>query len=192
MDVADLLKAMQFTLRAPRQGARMVMDWQLGTRDGWLALALFAIISTLLAKFLMTLVPDGAEPQMAALLNNPFEFAALQFAGLGIVALALLGVGRLAGGRGSLAETLSVIGWLQAILLLIQFAEILSLMILPLLTFFIGIAGLVMSLWLFTNFTAELHGFRSLWRTFAGIIATFIVLVVALSLILIFVFGIGV
>lgn len=192
MNLSDIVKAMQFTLSAPRQGARLVMNWKISTTEGWLALALAAIISTLLAELLSQLIPGQIEPAMAAVLSTPMEFAALQFLGLSLITLIMFAFGRQFGGKGSFAETVSVVAWLQAILLVIQTAQIVTLLVLPVLSFFIGIGGLALTIWLVVNFAAELHGFRSLLKTFIGMIAAFIIVVIVLSLILIFVFGIGV
>ena len=55
-----------------------------------------------------------------------------------------------------------------------------------------GSSGLVLFLWLLTNFVAELHGFRSLLAVFGGIVARLIAdrrSVLAILLLLILAFG---
>lgn len=187
----DFMNTVRLTLRDPRQGARVVMGWPLSLGELWLVLALMAVLSALLAELLVGLTQGEVEPAMAALMASPLSFAALQFAGLGLLTLMLFALGLPFGGTGRFREALAVVGWLQTLLLALQVAQIVAVMVLPVLTLFIAVGGLVLTLWLMTSFTAELHGFPSLLWTFVRIVSAFVVVVIALTIGLILVFGVG-
>jgi uncharacterized membrane protein len=55
----------------------------------------------------------------------------------------------------------------------------------------ISLVSLVLFFWLLTSFIAELHGFASLGWTFAGMIGAFFGMTLALSVILVLLFGLG-
>ena len=188
---SDIINAMRLTLREPRRAARVVIGWPLSTGERWTILALMAVGSTLSAELFVTLSPESAEPAMMVILANPFVFAAMQFGGLAVMASLIFAVGRQFGGLGSFAGALSIMGLIQAVLFVLQLAQIIALAILPPLAVVIGLASLVLTLVLMPNFIAELHGFRSAFLTFLGMIGAMVGLVVVLSLILIFVFGVG-
>ena len=187
----DLVQTARLTLTDPRQGARVVMGWPLTLAELWAVLALMAVLSALLAEVLVGTTPEGVDPAMAALLASPVRFAALQFVGLGLLTGLLFALGRPFGGTGRFREALALVGWLQTILLALQIAQIVAILVLPFLALLIVVASVVATLWLLTNFTAELHGFRSLFLTLIGIIAAFMALIVAMSIALIVFFGVG-
>ena len=188
---SDIINAMRLTLREPRRAARVVIGWPLSTGERWTILALMAVGSTLSAELFVTLSPENAEPAMIVILANPVVFAAMQFGGLAVMASLIFAVGRQFGGLGSFAGALSIMGLIQAVLFVLQLAQIIALAILPPLAVVIGLASLVLTLVLMPNLIAELHGFRSAFLTFLGMIGAMVGLVVVLSLILIFVFGVG-
>ena len=109
-----------------------------------------------------------------------------------MLALALYWMGRFRGGRGSFADSLSVLVWFQIIMLFVQIAQILVLIVLPPLADVALLAGMVLFFWLLTNFIAELHGFSSLWLTFAGLLAGLAALFVALAIILVLIIALTV
>ena len=55
---------------------------------------------------------------------------------------------------------------------------------LPPLAGLLEIASVVIFLWLLTNFVAELHGFQSVWKVLAGVLLTFVVMVIVLTVLL--------
>lgn len=188
---AAIINTLRLTLRSPRQAARVVMGWPLALGERWTILALMAVASTLSATVFVTLAPESADPAMTMILANPVIFAAMQFGGLAVMAGLIFAVGRQFGGIGSFAEGLAIVGWIQVILFTLQLAQIVALILLPPLAVLIGLASLALTLWLLPSFIAELHGFRSAILTFLGMVAAMFALVVVLSLILIFVFGLG-
>ena len=187
----DLIATFGLTLRQPRQAARRVIGWPLASGERWAILALMAVGSTLSAEVFVALAPDSCDPSMALILGIPFAFAALQLAGLAVMTGLIVTLGRQFGGTGSFHGGLAIMGWMQAILLVLQMAQVLALVLVPSLAVVIGLGSLVLTLWLMPNFIAELHGFRSAFLTLLGMIATLFALVLILSLVLIFAFGLG-
>lgn len=187
----DIWHTARLTLRDPKRGVRIVMGWPLTTGDLWLVLALLATLSTLLAEAMVALSAGEVDPAMAVMLAAPLGFAALQFAGLGVMAVLLFALGRPFGGTGQFPEALAAVGWLQCILLVVQIVQIIAILVLPVFALLIAVGSLGLAIWLLTNFTAELHGFRSLFLTLLAIIAAFIGMVVLLSVAMIVVFGVG-
>ena len=188
---ADIISTLRLTLRSPRQAARVVMGWPLALGERWAILAVMAVASTLSATVFVTLAPESADPAMTMILANPVVFAAMQFGGLAVMSGLIFAVGRRFGGIGSFSEVLAIVGWIQVILFTLQLAQVVALILLPPLAVLIGLASLALSLWLLPCFIAELHGFRSAFLTFIGMVAAMFALVVLLSLILIFGFGVG-
>lgn len=188
---AEILDTLRLTLRSPRQAARVVMGWPLALGERWAILAVMAVASTLSATVFVTLAPESADPAMTMILANPVVFAAIQFGGLAVMSGLIFAVGRQFGGIGSFAEVLAIVGWIQVILFTLQLAQVVALILLPPLAVLIGLASLALTLWLLPCFIAELHGFRSAFLTFIGMVAAMFALVVLLSLILIFGFGVG-
>jgi hypothetical protein len=191
MSFRDLVQTGRLTLQKPREGARMVMNWPLAVGELWLVLALTAVVSALLAELLVTQTPEGVDPVLAMMMSSPIWFAAIQFGGLAILTTLIFWIGRKFGGRGSFAGALALIGWLQSILVVVQVAQIVALFVLPPFALVISLISLVLFLWLLTSFIAELHGFKSLGWTFAGMIGAFFGMTVTLSVILVLVLGLG-
>ncbi|NJR43059.1 MAG: hypothetical protein HC767_10775 [Akkermansiaceae bacterium] len=69
-------------------------------------------------------------------------------------------------------DALLVVVWLQVLMLGLQLLQVLLLLISPVLAAVVGLAGIVLFLWLLTNFVAELHGFQSLLAVFGAIVLT--------------------
>ena len=191
MTARDLIQTGRLTLKDPRQGARVVLGWPFSVGELWLVLVLTAIVSALLAEFLVAQTPEGVDPVLTAMMASPVWFAAIQFFGLAVLTAMVFGIGRQFGGTGGFAGALALIGWLQSILIVLQVAQIAALLVMPPLALIISLISLVLFLWLLTSFTAELHGFRSLGRTFVGLIGVFLGVTVILSVILVLVFGVG-
>ncbi|MDN5788856.1 YIP1 family protein, partial [Pseudorhodobacter sp.] len=128
---------------------------------------------------------SGVGPAMA----SPVRTAILQWAVLLISVHAVHRLGRMRGGTGTLNEAVILLAWLQFVLLCVQVAQIVMQVIVPPLADILGVAGLVLFLWLLTNFVAELHGFRSLALVFVGILVAVVVLAVVLAIVLTLIFG---
>jgi Yip1 domain len=184
LTIQSLTALTRLTLTEPRRAARAVIGMDLAAPIIWIGVALTSVLAALLVHAsLLTLPVEDAE--LAAIIPGPFQTAAMQFAMLVIAAAAATVVGQMREGTGRFFEALSLMVWLQAVMLLVQVAQIVVLLTLPMqINTFLGFAGIGLFLWLLTNFVAELHGFRSLGRVFLGVIGVIVALVIALSLVI--------
>ncbi|MGO4908718.1 Yip1 family protein [Pseudorhodobacter sp. W20_MBD10_FR17] len=180
-----LLRMVRETIAAPRAGAAAVLNMGFAASVGWLALMLMAIGSTLLTHISFAMMPQEAQDFWGAAMGSPMRTAMLQWVILLISVHAIHKLGRLRGGTGSLQGAVVLVAWLQFILLCVQVLQLVVEALVPAAAAMLGVFGLVLFLWLLTNFIAELHGFRSLGLVFFGIVLTLIVL----SFVLAFVFA---
>ena len=159
-----LMGLLRETFADPRATARRLTELRLPMQARWIVFAL-AILATVVLLQGLGLITTGA-----AAMPSPVLFTViLGFANLvGVVAIHQ--IGRLLGGHGSFEDALLLVAWLQSIQVLLVLAQSLAFLILPPLGGIIQIAGLVVLMWLLTNFVAELHGFRSLWAVFGMIV----------------------
>lgn len=123
------------------------------------------------------------DPVSAALVRDPLIGAAVQFVIMLVVAMLTWRVGGLFGGTGSFAGALTIIVWLNGVMLAIQLVQIVAMMIVPPVAGLVALAALFWLLWAFANFVVELHGFRSPFVVLGVSILTVIVLIFALSMV---------
>lgn len=192
LSLPHLLSMARFTLQSPRQGARMVMKADVPVPARWIALVLAAILSALLAHVSFGLMPAEVRAQMGQSMQNPVGTAAFQAVLMLVVAHLMQWVGRWFGGKGSFADALMLMVWLQFILLVLQAIQIIVQVVLPPLTDVVAMLSVVIFLWLVTNFIAELHGFSSVGKTFLGVLGVMLALGFALALLLAPMAGMGV
>jgi hypothetical protein len=115
---------------------------------------------------------------------SPDPFGTLVMQGVVLVMGVMLTwrIGQARGGVGSLPDTISLMAWLQFVLLFLQAAQLVAQLLLPPLAMLLGFAGIGLFFWLFTQFVMELHGFRSPGATFAGILGVMMALGMVLAL----------
>jgi hypothetical protein len=191
LSAATLIRALRLSVERPKDGARQILNLGLTTGEAWAGLLLMATLSTLTAEFVNAIAPfPDDEPLLTAVFASPFVLAVLQLTGMGCVAVMVHVIGRLAGGKGRFAEALVLVGWLQVILLALQFLQLVTLLVLPPLVGPLSLVGLALIGWLMTNFIAELHGFRSLLKVFLAGLAAFAAFSFLLALVLVLVFGV--
>ncbi len=165
----ELVKSVIDSFVAPRAAARRVMD-NVTDFQGVAVIfglcftlsAIVHIVKTLFDSDLATHVQN--EGGALSVVLNLFLSTAVTFAFLSVV---VFGVGRLFGGVGSLLNVSAVIAWHS--LITVVFLPFVSLSALTsgngaaLGQVFIGL----FTLWLFVNFTAEAHQFKSVWKVAA-------------------------
>ena len=170
LTLGGLLGMARDTVSAPREGARRILALGLPVPAGWLALALMAVGSALLTHLSYMLSPPPTQDFFAQAMASPFRTFLLQGGVMAAGAWAMFAAGAARGGRGSLAGAVSLVAWLQFILLALQVVQLVAQVIVPPLAGLIGFAGVVLFFWLLTSFVMELHGFRSAVATFLGVI----------------------
>lgn len=190
MTLTDFLKAARYTVREPRAAARWVLQLGLPVPARWTALALMAVLSTLLVMLDLQIIGAPGDPMLQAALANPMPLAAVQMLILALSAWLMARIGQIFGGTGQFSDAVMLVVWMQAVLLVLQVAQILAALVSLPLSEVVAFAGFAISMWLMTNFVAELHGFTSLTRVFLGILGSGLALVVALAMLLTVVMGV--
>lgn len=159
-----LMGLLRETFADPRATARRLIGLGLPMQARWMAFAL-AILATVVMLQGLGLITAGA-----AAMPSPLLFAVILGGANLVGVVAIHQIGRMMGGLGRFEDALLLVAWLQAIQVLLVLAQSIAFLILPPLGGIIQIAGLVILMWLLTNFVAELHGFRSLWGVFGMIV----------------------
>lgn len=181
LSLSNLLSLIWTTVRDPRGGLRFVLNQPLSMNDRWLVFGLAVILPTILIALILMVMPV---PEGMMLSLSPMALAGSQAIGMALMVFLAHTVGRLRGGRGTFADALLTVAWLQIIMVIIQGALLLLELALPMVATLVGLLATVLIFWLLTNFIAELHGFNSLPLTFLGIIGTLVVAVFLFALIL--------
>jgi hypothetical protein len=175
------------SLRDPAEAARQVIAFDLPRDVLWTALALMAVLNTLLYSATTALVP-GPSP-MPAIFQTPLAYLLFMGGGLVLVSVALYWTGRSFGGTGSLNDILAVIIWLQFLRVLVQVVSIVLLLTLPLLAALLTLVVAIVGLWIFVHFIDQAHRFGSPLKSVGVIVASFIGMVMGLSIVLALVGG---
>ena len=178
--------ATRATLTDPRTAARQVMALDLSQTEGLMALGVTATAATLLTAAMGMFLGPAMDPAMQALFDRPFLLAISQFAVMVTGAFLMFRVGKAFGGTGTFAQALSLVAWLEVVLILLQLVEVLALLLLPVLTTLISLGSVFMFFYLLTHFTAALNGFTALTKTFFAILGTFVVVLLVVSIVLVF------
>jgi hypothetical protein len=181
-DFATLLEAMRRTLQFPRETAKQILAMQLPSQVGWLGLMTAAVLSSILSVISTKMLGGELLPGYEKLVANPLVFAVSQWALLLFGVMLIVVLGRKMGGRGSFADALILAVWLEAILIAIQVAQLIVMIISPMLGFLIGVASIVVFFRVLSNFIAELHGFKSAGKVLGMVLLTFLVLSFVLAL----------
>lgn len=180
----QVMALLAMTLRDPQAAAQVVMRYPAPMQARWLALLLIAVVSALLIHFTFALQPSEAQAVFGPLMASPIRTTVLQWLMLVTATGLMTLIGRWRGGSGAFPEALSLVVWLQMVLMVVQVAQLALFMVFPPLADLLGMASLVLFLWLLTQFTCALHGFRQPWLVFAGIVVTAFGLMMALSVVL--------
>ena len=169
----DMLVALaRLTLSDPRRAAAALLRAPALHGRG-LELALLVVALGVLSAALMNaLTPSVGDALVSGLLHNPLLFAVIQFMLLYLSALMIFGIGRLFGGRGGFEGALLLSIWLQFLSVAVQLALLPLAMALPALAQSLALFIYLYFIWLLVAFIAELHGFASLLKVFAGVIGS--------------------
>ena len=183
----SLMRAARDTLVNPAGAARFVMGLQLSVAQGLMALVLTAVLATLLTALMQAFMGPIDDQAMQDLFNRPFILALSQFALMIVGAALMWRVGQMFGGKGSFAQSLSLVAWLEVVLILLQTAEVIVLLVLPIMALPIGLFSVFAFFYLLTNFTAALNGFASLTKTLFAILGTALAVLILASIALMFI-----
>jgi hypothetical protein len=181
-NLPTLLSTLRYSLQSPRDAIRQVIASDPPMTARWIALLLVAIASTFLMLLSLSLVPsDELPPALVWAMGSPLSLAMIHLVMLLVSVHLLFRIGRFRNGRGSFADSLTVLIWFQIIMLAVQAVQLALQVLLPPFALAAYFAGLVLFFWLLTNFVAELHGFASLSKTFFGILVALAMLILLLG-----------
>lgn len=170
------------TVRNAREGAEEVLSLGVPREALWTALLLVVVLSILLAQ--ATSLLFTGTPSMGGLPIGPVPAGLVQLLLMIVMIFAIFWIGRAMGGSGSFEEAILLVVWLQFIMVCLQGVQAFALLVMPPLAGLIGVFGLVLFLWLLTNFIAVLHGFNSLVQVFLMVLVSAFGIAFGLSLIL--------
>lgn len=183
--VGNILGLVGLTLRDPREGASTILSFAPHPTVIWQMLLLIVIVSIILGEIAAALIlGSGRGVAETPLSLSPFSAVFVHGGALVLVVVAIHWVGRVLGGTGSFQESLLLMTWMQFIFVVLQVAQTIALLVIPIVAELIGIGALLMFFWLLTNFIAVVHGFRSLGMVFVGMILSAIGIVLGLSILL--------
>lgn len=191
----SISEMIRFSVQSPRSAARSLIAMNLPIAARWL-MFFFAVIASALASHIgFKMLPADAQAFWADAMSRPIQSAIMQ-AGFWLLAVVFLHkMGRFSAKSGSFADTLLLVSWWQIVFFALQAAQIFTLMIIPPIGELLGLVGLVVLLWLLTQFVMELHGFKRTWRVFICVIAALFLAAISLMVvvaILVFAFTGGV
>lgn len=171
------------TLRNPRAAAARIIAENLPAAVLWTMLVAVVAVSVVLGQGSLLVATGGAavdNPYLA----NPLVMWGLQCALLVVMVHAIHHIGRAMGGQGVFEDTLALVVWLQFVMACLQVVQTAALFILPPVADIIGVVGLVVFLWLLTQFIAAAHGFTRLGVVFVMILVSAFGITFLLSIVL--------
>lgn len=186
MTSVDLNSLILLTLRRPALAAEAILqaDLPIGTR--WLLAVLVAVLAAMLAWGVGAMVPtptDGTESVYGWIADAPMVLAAMQLGAVILTAALMAGVGGLMGGNGRFEDALILTVWIEAVLMLVQAAQLVLLVVLPGLAALLSMIAVVLFFVLLVQFTKVLHGLRNGWGVLFAMIAAMFALGFVLSFI---------
>ena len=179
------------TLKNPRQTMREVVKIEFEKIDIFQLLIFMSIISTLLTYAFIRLVTrnlsieSNAETDFVLSLVTylsriqPVFLAFNQIFQMLLFAIIIFLGGQLFKGRGSIWHSISGVILIEYVLLYLKLLQIVLFPISAILSVLIVVPGTLWSFWAFASVAAEIHGFKSTFKTFlGGILISFCVLTV--------------
>jgi len=104
---------------------------------------------------------------------SPVLLGGVQGALLVYSAAAMAIVGRQFGGQGRFGDAFALIVWVQAVMVAGQIAQMLVMLMFPIIGVLMTLVLLAVMLWLISVFTAVLHGFDNMLLVGAGVLTVF-------------------
>ncbi len=164
------------SLKRPRAAARRVLDAGVPAAHLLEAAVLVAVVGVVLGYLALTMSPGALDVVSTAVIHHPLLGVVAQLAVMAIAVFLTVRLGRLFGGTGTLDGALAIVVWLNAVMVLVQAAQLVALAVVPPVATILAIATIFWALWAFANFVAELHGFQNPFIVLAVIVLTTIVL----------------
>lgn len=178
LTAASVSALVRLSLTKPRAAAERLISYNVPDDARWLGFVIVVVLSIIVGQISVVLM-DEEGAGGGILFMAMFQTSLL----LGMV-VAVQGIGRALGGKGTFPDTLLLVAWLQFVMLTFQFVQIISLLVIPGLFGMITVVALVFFMWMLTNFILALHGFASALKVFVGIIFSFFAMALVLAVLL--------
>lgn len=172
-----MIQLMRLTILDPIRAWTILRTMPLMVADRWSLVVATAALTAILSWLGAMMLPASVEGSglLGALSRVPFSMAGVQVASAALGAFLLSEVGRLFGGSGRFADALLAVGWVEAIMILLQAVQLAATLVLPAIGAMIGIATLVLAAYLIVAMTMAVHGFRNPLLVVLGIVGTVLV-----------------
>lgn len=175
------------TLTEPRAAAERLMSLSLSRQSLWMALALMAILNSIVYSLSLYLSPPPESASLAmvpATFQSPLLFTIFLLGALVISVFTLHWMGQLLGGSGSLGDILVLVTWLQVLRLILQLAVVVLMLAVPVLAALLVIVASVWGIVILVAFIDAAHRFDSTAKAAGVLIAVVAAMVIGLSIIL--------
>ena len=163
------------SLLRPRRAAREALDAGLPVNRLLEAAVLVSCVGMLLGYAALQLSP-GAIDVTAAVLSNPLLGTLAQLVIMAVIVVLTVRIGRFFGGTGDFSGALTLVVWLNTMMVLVQAVQLVALVLIPPLAAILAIVTILWAFWAYASFVAELHGFRNAAMVLGGVVVTAIVL----------------
>ena len=170
--------------------AQKAIDLNLPREALWTALALVAVLNVVLLAALQMLSPAPIAFEEQAFSLSPFAYVAIVGIFLALFVMGTLYTGNFMGGTGTLAGTLTIIVWFQAISLTLEAIQLVLVLLSPAIASIFGMLSLGALIWCFVNFINVLHSFNNLGKSIVTVILALIGTAMCAGLVLA-IFGVG-
>ncbi|WP_347266826.1 YIP1 family protein [Paracoccus sp. (in: a-proteobacteria)] len=183
MKIGNLGDMVIVTLRDPAAAVRMLQALDLPLAARWMALFLAVCLSTLLAGLSLLMFPVEVDHPVSRMLSQPATLAAIQLTVMTVSAVMVAQVGRSFGGRGSFADALLIIAWIELVLVGLQAMQVVMMALFPATASLLSMLAFGLFIYLAVSMTKALHGFASTGKVALAFIGSVFLLGFLLSLI---------
>jgi hypothetical protein len=184
ISLAALMPLVRETFRAPRVTLAEFLALAPSREARILAAAAVVVLSALIGHLANIMFPIPVATPFTWATSSPLRLLLIQGLMIVYTSAALIGVGRLFGSKARFDDALLLVVWVEFILLLLQAAQLVLMLLFPLVATLAGLASVALFFWLLTQVVAVLHGFKSLPLNFLGILGTIFLSALALSFLL--------
>ncbi|OWU70613.1 Yip1 family protein [Phaeobacter sp. 22II1-1F12B] len=187
MNAADLQTFALRSIRDPAGAAPALMNLELPRSVLWSGIILMAALQSLLVGFAVWVTPVPNDPESPVAIIQALYGAPLWFFGVtllisALTIYALLGMGRLFGGTGTLQDIMVVMVWFQAIQIACKLVAMVLGLFAPILEALMVLAASGIGIYMFVNFINQVHRFDSIGRTLVVIVLAMLAVLLGFSL----------
>lgn len=187
MNAADLQTFALRSIRDPAGAAPALMKLDLPRSVLWSGIILMAALQSLLVGFAVWVTPVPNDPESPVAIIQALYGAPLWFFGVtllisALTIYALLGMGRLFGGTGTLEDIMVVMVWFQAIQIACKLVAMVLGLFAPVLEALMVLAASGIGIYMFVNFINQVHRFDSIGRTLVVIVLAMLAVLLGFSL----------